>query len=115
MANEQKEAEKRPNQPPTAALARLLEAEKKADEIVGRAQAEAAEIVAAAKIRAKQILETASAPETDAAETLRREMEKEKRLILEEANRRIEAMRSAAAARDAEAVEKLVTLLVAES
>ncbi len=117
MPNERKGSEEQLNRPPTPALARLLEAEKKADEIAERAQSEAAQIVAAAKLHAKQILEAAGASETDAAGSpqARAEVETEERLILEDANWRIEAMKAAAAARAAQAVEKLMALLVAES
>jgi vacuolar-type H+-ATPase subunit H len=101
---------------PTPAIARLLEAEQKADELVKRAQKEAEEIVVAAKRRAQKIRQAAGSAEMGASEAsrAREEIEKQKRLILEEGKGHIETMRTAAAARLPEAVEKLTALLVAE-
>ncbi len=101
---------------PAPAIARLLEAEEKADELVKRAQKEAEEIVAAAKRRAQKIREAAGSADMRASEAsrAREQVEKQKRLILEEGKRRIETMRTAAAARLPEAVGQLTAVLVAE-
>lgn len=116
MADERKAPGESTSQPLAPTMARLLAAEDEADEIVKRAQKEAEEIVAKAKARAKEILDTARAgDESTDASRARVEAEKQKGLIINDARRRIEAMRSAAAARLAEAVQKLVALLVAES
>ncbi len=105
------------NTSPRPATARLLEAEAEADEIVRRAKKDAEEILAAARYRAKLIREAASSSEVEAAEVsqARAEVEKQKRLILEAASGRIQAMEATAAARIPEAVERLASLLVGES
>jgi vacuolar-type H+-ATPase subunit H len=103
-------------EPLTPAMARLLEAETQADEVVGRAQKEAEEIVAEAKRRANQIEVAGSSPEAGAADASREgaELEKQKTLIVQEANRRIEMMRADAAAHLAEAIETVLAVLVDE-
>ena len=103
-------------EPLTPAMARLLEAETQADEVVRRAQKQAEEIVAEAKRRAQQIEDGASTPEAGAADASREgaELEKQKNLILQEANRRIETMRADATARLSEGAEKVLAVLVGE-
>ena len=116
MADDRNGPAKAVKEPLTPAMARLLEAESQADEIVRRAQKEAEEIVAEAKRRAQQIEDAGSSLEADKAGASREgvELEKQKNLILEEANRRIETMRAAAAARLREAVEQVLAVLVGE-
>jgi len=97
----------------TPAMAQLLEAESRADEIVKRAQSEAEEIIAKAKRRADELQKSALSPHAE-TETLQAgaELEQQKNLIMEDASRRIEALRSASATRFAEAVEKVVAELI---
>lgn len=103
-------------EPLTPAMTRLLEAESQADEIVRRAQNEADEIMLTAKRRAEEIEGTGSSTQAGAeAPPERADLEKQKNLILEEASRRVEMMRAAAAAHLSEAVEKVVAQLIAES
>jgi len=102
-------------EPLTPAMTRLLEAESQADEIVRRAQNEADEIMLTAKRRAEEIEGTGSSTQAAEAPPERADLEKQKNLILEEASRRVEMMRAAAAAHLSEAVEKVVAQLIAES
>ena len=116
MADNQKTAGEPVSERATPAMALLLEAESKADEIVNQAQNDAELIAAEAKRRAKQILDAAGSPQTGAeASRTEAELEKQKKLIMTDASRRMEALRSAATARLAEAVEKVVAALVGES
>ena len=116
MADNQKTAGEPVSERATPAMALLLEAESKADEIVNQAQNDAELIAAEAKRRAKQILDAAGPPQTGAeASRMEAELEKQKDLIMTDARRRMEALRSAATARLAEAVEKVVAALVGES
>jgi vacuolar-type H+-ATPase subunit H len=100
----------------TPAVARLLEAERQADEIVRRAREEAEGIVEKAKERARQVtagLSQAAAQEGDTS-GLQEGLERQKRLIMDEGKRRIESMRAAARARLHEAVGKLLSVLIGE-
>lgn len=107
-------AAKKPAQP---AIARLLEAERKADGIVKRAREEAAEIVADAKRRAQRTVETAASNATSHSEAskVRDKSEQQNQALAQEARRHIEAMRAASASQLIQAVNQLVALLVGES
>lgn len=117
MPDDQKELARPVNESTTPAIARLLEAERKADEIVGRAQKEAEEIVAQAKRRGQQIRDAANSADTHDSEASRaqEELEKQKRVVLQEGKKHMESMRAAAVPRLNEAVEKLFALLIGES
>jgi vacuolar-type H+-ATPase subunit H len=94
----------------------LLDAESRADEIVKRAQSEAEEIITKAKRRADEIQKAAAPSPHTETEALRAgaQLEQQKNLIMEDASRRIEGLRSASATRFAEAVEKVVAELIGE-
>jgi len=115
LADDQRIAREPVSESPTPAMAQLLEAESKAEEIVKRARTDAEEIIAEAKRRADEIQKAANAPRTE-AEALRAgtELEKQKSLVMGDASRRIEALRSAAATRFERAVEKVVAELIGE-
>jgi V/A-type H+/Na+-transporting ATPase subunit G/H len=117
LPDDQKDLARPVNESTTPAIARLLEAERKADEGIAKAQAEAEEIVAAAKRRAQQIRGTASSTDGRDSEASRaqEELEKQKRVVLQEGKRHMESMRAAAVPRLSEAVEKLFALLIGES
>lgn len=100
----------------TPEVARLLEAERQADEIVRRAREEAEGIVEKAKERARKItagLAQAAAQEGHAS-GLQEELDRQKRLITDEGKRRIESMRAATRERFEEAVQKLLSMLIGE-
>ena len=100
----------------TPAVARLFDAERQADEIVRQARVQAEEIVQKAKERARQItagLGQAAAQEGHTSK-LQQELERQKRSIMDEGERRIEGMRAAATARLHQAVDKLMSVLIGE-
>ncbi len=98
-------------------VSRLLEAEKSADELTSRARQEAERTVADARKRAEQIL-AGEGPEAggdhDAAR-VRDEAQAEKARISRETQLHIERIRTLAATRRAEAVERLVGKLFGHS
>jgi V/A-type H+/Na+-transporting ATPase subunit G/H len=96
----------------TPAVALLLEAERKADELVARANTDAEEIVADAKRRAQQIRERGGP--VGRAVMVSQELEARKRTIVGQGEQRIEAMRREAQAKLAQAVEQLVAALIGE-
>ncbi len=100
----------------TPAVARLLEAEKQADEILARAREEAEAILASAKTRAREITEAVSrADAVDAASQSRAELKQQLRAIEEDGETRIAVMRAAAESRLNEAAQTLVDLLIGET
>ena len=116
MPDDREVAAKPGSEATTPAVARLLEAERQADEIVRRAREEAEGIVEKAQERARQVtagLGQAAAQEGHTSK-LQEELERQKRVITDEGKRRIDSMRAAARARLQEAVQKLLSLLIGE-
>lgn len=103
--------------PTSPGISQLLEAEKKADEITGRAGSEAERVVSDARGRAEQILAGGGpgARENHEAERTRQEAEAEKTRIAHEAELRIGEIRKLAEAKRAEAVKRLVRALFGRS
>ncbi len=100
-----------------SAAAILLDAERQADEVVAKARETAEQIVAAANKHADEIRGTLRLPAGEAMTIARQreELERQKRLISDDADARIEQMRAAAQAKLQDAVEKLFVELVGES
>lgn len=103
--------------PSSPGVSRLLDAEKRADEITLRAREEAERIVADARKRAGQILagEGAGAEGDHEAARIRREADAEKTRIARETRLHIEHIRKLAESRRAEALERLVKALFGQS
>ena len=103
--------------PSSDAVSRLLEAEKSADEIMLRAREGAERIVADARERAEEILSGEGLGEGGNHEVtgLRDEADAEKARIARDVQLRIERIRGMAAARRAQAVERLVQTLFGQS
>jgi len=95
----------------------LFEAEKSADEMMTRAREEAERIVADARERAEQILSGKGLGEggDNEATRLRQEANVEKARIAREVELHIERIRSTAASRREQAVERLVHTLFGQS
>lgn len=116
MPDDQDASAKARGEATTAAVARLLEAERQADEIVRRAREDGEAIVEKAKERARQVtagLDQAAVQEGHTSK-LQEELERQKRLITDEGKRRVESMRGAARERFQEAVQKLLSILIGE-
>lgn len=115
MPDDQEASAKARGEATTAAVARLLEAERQADEIVRRAREDGEAIVEKAKERARQVTagldQVAQEGHTS---RLQDELERQKRLITDEGKRRVESMRGAARERLQEAVQKLLSILIGE-
>lgn len=103
--------------PSSAAVSRLFEAEKNADEMMARAREEAERIVADARERAEQILRGKGLGEggNHEATQLRNEADAEKTRIAREVELHIERIRGMAASRRDQALERLVQTLFGQS
>jgi vacuolar-type H+-ATPase subunit H len=103
--------------PSSPGISSLLEAEKRADEITLRAREEAERIVADARKRADEIRGgEGSGPENnDEAARMRQEADAEKARIARETQLHIERIRKLAESRRAEALDRLVKALFAQS
>ncbi len=103
--------------PSSAAISRLFEAEKSADEMITRAREEAERAVADARELAEQILSRKKLGEGghDEATQLRNETDEEKARIAREVELHIERIRGMAVIQQAQAVERLVQTLFGQS